>query len=89
MKIKEGFVLREIAGNIVVVPTGTLVKEFPTMITLNESGRFLFELLQKADLEVEELTNKLIEKYKIDENRASKDAEMFVKKLKDSGVLQK
>ena len=46
MKIKEGFVTREIADTIVAVPTGKLVNEFQGMIQLTDSSKFVWDLLQ-------------------------------------------
>ena len=42
MKIKEGFILREVAGNYIVVAVGSAVKQFNGVITLNETGAFLW-----------------------------------------------
>ena len=47
MKLKEGFILRTVAGETVVLPTGG-VTNFDMMITLNGTGRFLWEMLGKA-----------------------------------------
>ena len=46
MKIKEGFILRKIAGQTVVLPTGGDL-DLNMMITLNETGAFLWEHLQE------------------------------------------
>ena len=43
MKIKKGFAKRNIAGSEIVVPIGKKAKEFNGMITLNESGSFLWD----------------------------------------------
>ena len=52
MILKEGFLLREIAGEIVVLPTGNDL-DLNMMITLNETGKFLWERLEKgAEIEV-------------------------------------
>lgn len=87
MKIKEGFVLREIADSIVVVPTGNLVNEFKGMINLNRTGKFIWELL-KEDSTTEIIAKKLVETYKIDENKAKEDAEKFVQKLRDAKIIE-
>ena len=87
MKIKEGFVLREVAGTIVVVPTGNLVNEFQGMINLNETGKFIWELLA-SNVEVSEISAKLVEKYKIDENKAKEDVEKFIQKMKDAKIIE-
>ena len=39
MKIKDGFVLRDIAGDTVVIATGELSKTFHGMIKLNSTGK--------------------------------------------------
>lgn len=88
MKIKDGFVIREIAGNLVAVPTGNLVREVKSIINLNEPGKFIWELLQKEDLDVEEIAERLVVRYKIDKQRAKVDTEKFVQKLKDTNVIK-
>lgn len=87
MKIRKGFVVREIADSIVVVPTGELVSEFKGMITLNKTGKFIWELL-KEDITIEEITQKLIEKYNIDTNKAKSDVEKFVQTLRDAKIIE-
>ncbi len=87
MKVKEGFILREIADTIVVVPTGKAVAEFQGMITLSKSAKFVWELLQE-DITLEEIANQLVEKYKIDFQRAKDDAQGFINKLKDAKVIE-
>lgn len=87
MKIRKGFVLREIADSIVVVPTGELVSEFKGMITLNSTGKFIWELL-KEDNTIEEIAQKLIEKYNIDKDKAKMDAEKFVQTLRDAKIIE-
>lgn len=88
MKIKEGFVLRKVADSIVVVPTTDLMKEFNAIIHLNEAGKFIWELLEKQDLSLQEIAEKLREEYKIEEDRAKMDAEKFVAQLKSANLLE-
>ena len=47
MKIKQGFILREVAGSYLVVAVGEAVKRFNGVINLNETGAFLWRLLEK------------------------------------------
>ncbi len=88
MRIRKGLVLREIADTIVVVPTGNLIKEINGTIQLNETGKFIWQLLEKEDLSMEEIANQLIEKYKFDQERAIYSTEKFIQKLKDAKVLE-
>ena len=48
MKIKKGFVLRDVAGRSVVVATGAAAKKFRGMIMLNDTGKEIWIRLQKG-----------------------------------------
>ena len=56
MKIKSGFVLRDVAGKTFVVATGELSKTFKGMITLNETGKYIWKLLEN-EITKEEIIN--------------------------------
>ena len=45
MKLKDGFILREVAGQIVVLPSGEDL-DLNMMITLNGTGKFIWTLLE-------------------------------------------
>lgn len=85
MKLKQGFLLREIAGDTVVIPTGDAV-DLNMMITLNETGRFLW---QKLETETDEagLVEALLAEYDVDELTAQTHVAAFVRKLKDHDFL--
>lgn len=87
MKIRKGFVVREIAGEIIAVPTGELVKEFQEIITLTKSAKFVWDLLQE-DRTIEDVKSKLVEKYKIDEERVQKDVEQFIEELRKANIIE-
>ena len=59
MKIKSGFIKRDVAGKTMVVATGELSKSFKGRITLNETGKFIWELLEN-DITKEEIVNKML-----------------------------
>ncbi len=85
MKIKEGFILREVAGQIVVLPTGNQL-DLNMMITLNDTGRFLWEHLQEETTK-EALVEALLAEYDVDAALAGKSVDAFVQKLRDGGLL--
>ena len=87
MKIKEGFVVREIGGKSVAVATGALSREFHGMITLNATGKFLFEAMRE-EIDVDTLVEKLLSEYDVDAETARTAVTVFVNKLADEGVLQ-
>lgn len=85
MKIKEGFLLRQVAGQTVVLPTGDEL-DLNMMITLNETGAFLWERLQ-SETDENALVASLLSEYDVDEDTARKCVTAFVKKLNDNGFL--
>lgn len=85
MKIKEGFLLRQVAGQTVVLPTGDEL-DLNMMITLNGTGAFLWELLQNETTE-EELVKALLAEYDVDEERAKASVAAFVNKLRENEFL--
>ena len=87
MKIKENFILRRVADTYVVVPVGSMTLDFNGIINLNETGAFLFGLLQKGASK-EELLEKLLEEYDVTEEKASADIEAFISKVKDADILE-
>ena len=85
MKLKDGFVLRQVAGQTVVLPTGGEL-DLNMMITLNETGAFLWEKLQ-AEIDEAGLTAALTEVYDVDQQTAAECVTAFVTKLKSHGFL--
>ena len=85
MKLKDGFVLRQVAGQTVALPTEGDV-DLNTMITLNETGAFLWERLAKGTDE-DALVAALLAEYDVDEATARRSVQRFVQKLSDNGFL--
>ena len=86
MKLKDGFFMRQIAGQTVVLPGGDVL-DLNMMITLNETGAFLWERLNE-DTCVEALVAALLSEYDVDNETAQKAVEAFVQKLNDHGFLE-
>ena len=85
MKLKEGFVLREVAGDIVVIPSGETLN-LNMMITLNDTGRFLWTRLEQG-AELDDLVKALTEEYDVTEADARRCVESFVEKLDEHEFL--
>lgn len=86
MRLKEGFILRNVAGQTIVVPTGDTL-DLNMMITLNGTGHFLWEKLEK-EISKEELVNALLGEYDVDKSTAQAHVDAFVGKLNDNGFLE-
>lgn len=87
MKIREGFILREVAGNHVVVPVGKASTMLNGIIRLNNSGVLLWGLLL-AGSDEKNLAEKLKEEYGIPEDQAARDVGVFLDSLKKIGCLE-
>ena len=86
MKIDKNFVLREIAGEYIIIPTGRTALEFNGLITVNEVGMELWKMLQK-EVTFDDLLNGILEEYDVDENAAREDIQEFLDRLVKGGIL--
>ena len=87
MKIKDGFILREVAGNFIVVAVGNAVKQFNGVITLNEVGAFLWKRLAEGATE-SQLVDALLADYEVEKEVAEKDVRAFIEKLTQAELLK-
>ena len=83
MKIDKNFVLREIAGEYIIIPTGRTALEFNGLITVNEVGMELWKMLQE-DVTFDDLLNGILD---VDENAAREDIQEFLDRLVKGGIL--
>ena len=85
MKIKDGFVLRTVAGETIALPTGGMLN-MDMMITLNDTGRFLWQCLEKETDEAA-MVDALLQEYRVDRAVAERSVAGFVAKLKELDFL--
>ena len=85
MKLKEGFILQEVAGETVVLPTGDDL-DMNMMITLNSTARFLWERMEQETTK-EALVDALLAEYGIDRGTAQLCVDNFVEKLVENDFL--
>jgi sensor domain CHASE-containing protein len=86
MKLKKGFVLREVAGETVVVPVEAELN-FNGMITLNETAKVLWGVLEK-ETTFEELVDAILVEFDVDRATAQNDVDLFIQKLKGLDFLE-
>ena len=87
MKIKNGFVAKEIAGQYVVVALGQASKIFNGIIKLNESGKFIWDMLI-VGAEKQDIVDALLGEYEVDAAIAEADVEKFINELKGANILE-
>ena len=86
MKRSPDFLLRDVAGAMVIVPVGAAVSAFPGMVTMNATGVYLWELLEQNQ-SVQSLAEALAARYDVDLETATADVNAYVAKLKPIGAL--
>lgn len=88
MKLKDGLILREVAGQYVVVPTGKRVQEVTSIVYISSSGAYLWDYMKDHEFEKEDLVAKIMDHYSgVTEEQAAADIEKFLKTLADNNIL--
>lgn len=88
MRLKEGFTLRTICGEHVVIGEGLAQVNFNKMLSLNATAAYLWEQVQGKDFTVEDLVTLLTDKYEVSANLARQDALKLVQVWQEQGVAQ-
>ena len=86
MKRKDGFIVRQIAGQNVAVAVGARSKEFHGMIKLNDSGLIIWNALAK-DVSEDDIVKAILEEYDVSSEQAANDVHKFIEVLKDAGIV--
>ena len=87
MKIEKNFILRQIAGDYIIIPTGKTSLTFNGMITLNEQGAFLWQKLY-SEITEEQLVDALLAEYETDRQTAQADVAEFLDILRQYKMLE-
>lgn len=87
MQIKSNYLIKTIGENIVVVPLKEEAIRFNGIITLNKTGQFLFQTLQKENLSKEQLLTIVLNKYNIEKNQAMRDIDDFIEKCLENKLI--
>ena len=88
MKQKEGFNLRHICGEYVLVAEGRENIDFSNIISLNETAAFLWEKLEGKDFDAQLMADLLCQEYEVAQEQALADSEQLIQKWVDSGLIE-
>lgn len=88
MKIKSQYKVREMAGEYVVIIQGRHGKDLTKIISLNESALYLWQSVEGISFDVEHVASLLVEHYGIDADVAQRDAQRWVDKLAECGLIE-
>lgn len=88
MKIKNGFILREMCGEFIVAAEGLEHINFNKLISLNATAAFLWKELVDKEFTTEEMAQLLIDEYGIDMELAMKDSAKLMEAWKNAGIAE-
>ena len=86
MNLNKDFILRNIAGESILVATGSATQYFNGMITLNEVATFILENIDECETE-EVVVEKVLEEFEIDEETARSDVREFLDQAIKFGII--
>ncbi|MEN6439423.1 MAG: PqqD family protein [Syntrophobacter sp.] len=87
MKRSEHFLLRSVGGQDLLVPLGSRVLDMNALMTLNATGRYVWELLAE-DRSEESLVSEVVNRFDVGEERARADVRIFLDDLERLGLLK-
>ena len=87
MKIKGSFVLRDIAGDTVIVPVGETALSYNGMITTTKTGAVIWQELEKG-CDREALIQAVLDRFEVDRDTVVKDTDAFLQQLEKAGLIQ-
>lgn len=88
MKIKEGFRMRKLGREHIVVAEGSSLVNFNKMISFNDTAAYLWEVLSGKEFTVEDIKQLLLEKYEVDEEVAGADAARLARSWAETGLVE-
>lgn len=86
MRAVEGMVIREIAGETLLIPTGELTSQYNGLITVNDVSALIWKMLQN-ECTYEELLQAILDEFEVEEERARLDLTALLEKLKNMNLL--
>jgi hypothetical protein len=87
MRRKSGFALRKVGEVNIVVPLGQKVLDLNGVITLNETGAFIWEQLGE-ERSLDELVEAVSQEFDVEPDQARKDIEDFLEDLRKFDMLE-
>ena len=89
MKIKKGFVLREVCGEHVIVGEGLGAVNFCKLLALNETAAWLWKQAQEmGEFTIEALAERLCGEYEVTSDDAQKDVADILANWREVGVVE-
>jgi hypothetical protein len=87
MKAKSGFVLRDIVGEKILMPTGDNIGKFKGTVLLNDIAAFVWQKLQDS-VSRDDLLRAVLDEYEVEEAVAAEDLDKFLQTLREYEVIE-
>ena len=87
MRAAKGFIMRQIAGETILIPSGAAAQKFNGLITVNELGAFIWDALAE-DVTLDALVERITDTYEIDAETARTDEVAFLEELQKVSGLE-
>lgn len=88
MKIKDGFELKDICGENIIIANGKENIDFTRIITLNDSAALIWSNVKGKEFSIDDMVHLIIKEYEIDESTARKDCEIIAKEWEKAGFIE-
>ena len=86
MKAREGFILRNLAGEYLLMPKGERIKSYDSVVLMNELSAFVWGKMQNPVTQ-SDLLEAVLNEYDVDEKTAREDLDGLLAELKEAGVI--
>ena len=87
MKIREGFILREVAGTFVIISAGDDNLDFKGVITVNEVGALIWKCVEAGKTK-DEIVDKILSEYDVQRDIAANDCNEFLEQLISKNIIE-
>ncbi len=87
MQIKDNYVLTKVVDSYIAVPVGSGNVDLNTIISLNETGAFIWNLM-KEDIEKEAVIEAMLNEYDVNREQAEADVDKFISQIKEADLLK-
>lgn len=88
MRTIEGFKLRKLGNEYILVGESMALINFNKMITLNETAAFLWSEAEKGEFDAHSLCKALCAEYEVSPEQAMTDVTATIESWKEAGVIE-
>ena len=88
MKIREGFKMRKLGREHILVAEGSGLVNFNRMVSFNDTAAYLWEALTGREFAVEDIRQLILDRYEVDERTADADAAKLARSWAEAGLIE-